>query len=47
MFKKILFSKMRFFNINPVGRVLNRFSQDMGTVDGQLIVQVAYVSAVS
>ena len=47
MFKNILRSKMRFFHINPVGRVLNRFSQDMGTVDGQLIVHVAFVSAVS
>ena len=47
MFKNILRSKMRIFHINPVGRVLNRFSQDMGTVDGQLIVYVAYVSAVS
>ena len=46
MFKNILRSKMRFFHINPVGRVLNRFSQDMSTVDGQLITYVAYVSAV-
>lgn len=24
---------MRFFDINPSGRILNRFSKDMGAVD--------------
>ena len=47
MFGKMLLTKLRFFHINPVGRVLNRFSQDMALVDGQLISSVAYVSAVS
>ena len=47
MFWKILLTKMRFFHINPVGRVLNRFAQDMALVDGQLVTSVAYISAVS
>ena len=47
MFWKILLTKIRFFHINPVGRVLNRFSQDMALLDGQLVQSVAYVSAVS
>ena len=46
MFWKILLTKMRFFHVNPVGRVLNRFSQDMALVDGQLITSTAYVAAV-
>ena len=46
MFWKILLAKMRFFHINPVGRVLNRFSQDMALVDGQLISSAGFVSRV-
>ncbi|KAJ8680830.1 hypothetical protein QAD02_016617 [Eretmocerus hayati] len=33
MFKSIIQTKMSFFNANPVGRILNRFSQDMEVVD--------------
>lgn len=33
MFKKIVFSPMLFFNTNPSGRILNRFSKDIGNVD--------------
>jgi ATP-binding cassette subfamily C (CFTR/MRP) protein 4 len=33
MFAKVLRSKMIFFDTNPVGRVLNRFSKDIGLVD--------------
>nr|CAD7423121.1 unnamed protein product [Timema monikensis] len=33
MFENILRSKMRFFDTNPSGRILNRFSKDMGSVD--------------
>lgn len=33
MFTALLQSPMRFFNINPSGRILNRFSRDMGMID--------------
>ncbi|CAH1105143.1 unnamed protein product [Psylliodes chrysocephalus] len=33
MFVNIVYSPMRFFNLNPSGRILNRFSKDIGTLD--------------
>lgn len=33
MFNKIVYAKMRFFNTNPSGRILSRFSKDMNQVD--------------
>ncbi|XP_018565514.1 probable multidrug resistance-associated protein lethal(2)03659 [Anoplophora glabripennis] len=33
MFDKIVYAPMRFFNLNPPGRILNRFSKDIGAVD--------------
>nr|XP_046485764.1 ATP-binding cassette subfamily C member 4-like isoform X3 [Neodiprion pinetum] len=33
MFANILVTTMRFFNTNPSGRILNRFSKDMGAMD--------------
>lgn len=33
MFRSISRATMRFFNTNPSGRVLNRFSKDMGAID--------------
>nr|CAD7434431.1 unnamed protein product [Timema monikensis] len=36
MFSSILQGTMRFFDTNPSGRVLNRFSKDMGSVDEML-----------
>ncbi|XP_046989234.1 ATP-binding cassette sub-family C member 4-like [Schistocerca americana] len=33
MFKNLLRTPMRFFNLNPSGRILNRFSKDMGAID--------------
>lgn len=36
MFNKIVLSPMFFFNNNPSGRILNRFSKDIGNVDEML-----------
>nr|XP_023023834.1 probable multidrug resistance-associated protein lethal(2)03659 isoform X1 [Leptinotarsa decemlineata]XP_023023843.1 probable multidrug resistance-associated protein lethal(2)03659 isoform X1 [Leptinotarsa decemlineata] len=36
MFSKIVYSTMRFFNTNPSGRILNRFSKDIGAIDETL-----------
>ncbi|GLV41553.1 uncharacterized protein CBL_06782 [Carabus blaptoides fortunei] len=33
MFNNILQATMRFFDTNPSGRILNRFSKDMGAID--------------
>lgn len=33
MFKSITRATMRFFNTNTSGRILNRFSKDMGAID--------------
>ncbi|XP_061082797.1 multidrug resistance-associated protein 4 [Conger conger] len=36
MFQSILRTPIRFFDINPIGRILNRFSKDIGHLDSQL-----------
>lgn len=33
MFRCVLLAPMKFFNINPCGRILNRFSKDVGATD--------------
>lgn len=33
MFNGIITATMRFFNINPSGRILNRFAKDLGVID--------------
>lgn len=33
MFHSILLAPMKFFNTNPCGRILNRFSKDLGSID--------------
>ncbi|KAJ8252922.1 hypothetical protein GJAV_G00207050 [Gymnothorax javanicus] len=36
MFQSILRTPIRFFDVNPIGRILNRFSKDIGHLDSQL-----------
>lgn len=36
MFSRIVYAPMRFFNLNSSGRILNRFSKDMGAIDETL-----------
>ncbi|XP_044268134.1 probable multidrug resistance-associated protein lethal(2)03659 [Tribolium madens] len=36
MFLGVVHATMRFFNTNPSGRILNRFSKDMGSIDETL-----------
>ncbi|XP_029941779.1 ATP-binding cassette sub-family C member 4 [Salarias fasciatus] len=36
MFNSILRAPVRFFDTNPIGRVLNRFSKDIGLLDSQM-----------
>lgn len=36
MFYGVISTTMRFFNVNPSGRIMNRFSKDMGSTDEAL-----------
>ncbi|TNN61500.1 Multidrug resistance-associated protein 4 [Liparis tanakae] len=36
MFTSILGTHVRFFDVNPIGRVLNRFSKDVGQLDSNM-----------
>uniref|UniRef100_A0A672ZTF0 ATP-binding cassette, sub-family C (CFTR/MRP), member 4 n=1 Tax=Sphaeramia orbicularis TaxID=375764 RepID=A0A672ZTF0_9TELE len=36
MFNSILRTPVRFFDINPIGRILNRFSKDIGMLDSNM-----------
>ena len=47
MFENVLKTRMRFFHVCPVGRILNRFSSDMALVDAQLNKALGYVTLVS
>ncbi|XP_053685732.1 ATP-binding cassette sub-family C member 4 [Sabethes cyaneus] len=41
MFRGLTRATMHFFNTNPSGRVLNRFSKDIGTIDTSLPMSLA------
>lgn len=41
IFKRLLQARVSFFDNNPVGRILNRFSKDIGIIDENL-PDVAY-----
>ena len=36
MLRSVLESKIRFFDLNPIGRIMNRFSKDVGNIDDVL-----------
>lgn len=36
MFRGLVSTRMRFFDVNPSGRIMNRFSKDMGSTDEAL-----------
>lgn len=36
MFRGLISSPMRFFDLNPSGRIMNRFSKDIGSTDEDL-----------
>ncbi|XP_058798977.1 probable multidrug resistance-associated protein lethal(2)03659 isoform X2 [Phymastichus coffea] len=47
MFNSIIRTTMAFFNANPIGRIMNRFSKDMGIVDTrvpQTVIDVMQIS---
>ncbi|KAI8881658.1 P-loop containing nucleoside triphosphate hydrolase protein, partial [Backusella circina FSU 941] len=42
MLETILFAKVRFFDVTPIGRIINRFSFDMETIDQALIPNISF-----
>jgi ABC-type multidrug transport system fused ATPase/permease subunit len=38
----ILYSPLRFFEVTPVGRILNRFSKDIESIDNQVIGSIQF-----
>uniref|UniRef100_A0A0K2U2L0 ABC transporter domain-containing protein n=1 Tax=Lepeophtheirus salmonis TaxID=72036 RepID=A0A0K2U2L0_LEPSM len=47
MFQKVIFTKPAFFDVNPVGRILNRFSKDIGALDDLLPIALSDTNLVS
>jgi len=41
---KVSNSKFRFYDVTPVGRLMNRLTSDVGTIDGNISYQFLYVS---
>ncbi|KAH3901580.1 uncharacterized protein SCDLUD_001343 [Saccharomycodes ludwigii] len=46
--EKVLYAKLRFFDSTPIGRIMNRFSKDIESVDQELtpFVEGAFISLV-
>jgi ATP-binding cassette subfamily C (CFTR/MRP) protein 4 len=47
MFKGVIGSPMVFFESNPVGRILNRFTKDISTIDEFLPIALWDVLSIS
>lgn len=47
LFRSVVQATMTFFNRNPSGRILNRFSQDIGLIDTKLTVALVECITVS
>ncbi|CAG8557324.1 8544_t:CDS:10, partial [Ambispora gerdemannii] len=43
MLEKILYAKFRFFDTTPIGRIMNRFSKDMETIDQELSPVIVFL----
>ena len=39
---RVIATPVRFFDVTPLGRIFNRFSKDIGTMDSELIWMVAF-----
>lgn len=44
LFKHVINANLRFFDTNPSGRILNRFSKDLGAIDEILPKNIVYAS---
>ncbi|KAJ3033391.1 hypothetical protein HDV00_006388 [Rhizophlyctis rosea] len=42
LLERVINAPVRFFDITPLGRIVNRFSKDIGTIDSDLIWMVAF-----
>jgi ATP-binding cassette subfamily C (CFTR/MRP) protein 4 len=40
MFMRVLSTPIRFFDTNPIGRIINRFSKDIGIIDETIPITV-------
>ncbi len=40
MFQSIMSTRTRFFDLNPIGRIMNRFSKDIGVIDEMIPITV-------
>merc|ERR1719487_1119980 len=47
MIGRILHARSAFFDANPTGRILNRFSRDLNLVDSQLVQQMDSALSIS
>ena len=40
MLDSIMYAKIRFFDLNPIGRIIDRFSKDLGNLDDSLPIML-------